>query len=138
MGLPIVAGVLGLIPSVLDKIFPDKEKANQAKLELLRLSQEGELKELEKRFEAIVTEAGSQHRLVALARPSFMYVMYALFLSAIPFGIFTILAPGSAENFQMGFKAWFEALPSELYWLFGSGYLGYGAYRTFDKAKERG
>lgn len=39
--------LLTLIPSILDKIFPNKEAADAAKLEYLKLAQAGELKQLE-------------------------------------------------------------------------------------------
>ena len=37
----------GLVGKVIDKIFPDKEAADKAKLELLKMQQAGEFKELE-------------------------------------------------------------------------------------------
>lgn len=40
---PLLTGLISLLPEVLDKILPDKEKADEAKLKLLELAQKGEL-----------------------------------------------------------------------------------------------
>lgn len=40
---PILTGLMSLLPSVLDKVLPDKTKADEAKLKLLELAQAGEL-----------------------------------------------------------------------------------------------
>ena len=47
-GLGSVADLAG---KVIDKIFPDKDAAEKAKLELFRMQQEGNLKELEAEFQ---------------------------------------------------------------------------------------
>ena len=56
---------------VLDKIFPDKAEAERAKLKLFEMQQNGEFKELDARFSAIVAEANSQDPWTSRARPSF-------------------------------------------------------------------
>jgi len=43
----ILDSILNIGSKIIDKIFPDKEKADAAKLELFKLQQEGKLKELE-------------------------------------------------------------------------------------------
>ncbi len=43
----MLQAILPIIGTVIDKIFPDAEKAEQAKYELFKLQQEGELKALE-------------------------------------------------------------------------------------------
>ena len=40
---PILTGLMALLPEVLDKVLPDKTKAEEAKLKLLELAQKGEL-----------------------------------------------------------------------------------------------
>ncbi len=47
-GLGSIADLAG---KVIDKIFPDKDAAEKAKLELFRMQQEGNLKELEAEFQ---------------------------------------------------------------------------------------
>ena len=65
--LPILTPVLS---KVIDSIFPDKEAADTAKLELMRLQQNGELKEIETQMSAIVMEAKSDDPWTSRARPS--------------------------------------------------------------------
>lgn len=65
----------------------------------------------------------------------FMYVIYILILSAIPMGIVFAINPALSANIIAGFGAWLKAIPSDLYALFGAGYLGYGAFRTVEKSK---
>lgn len=60
------------VTSIIDKLIPDKEAAAKAKIELIRLSQDGELKELEASMSIITAEASSEHWLVAAWRPLIM------------------------------------------------------------------
>ena len=121
---------------VIDKLFPDKTEAEKLKLELLRQQQAGEFKELETRFSAIVAEAQSPDPWTSRARPSFMYVMYALLLASLPMGVMFAVNPETAVAVTDGFGRWLQALPEELWWLFGAGYLGYSGARTFEKVKK--
>ena len=66
-----------LIPSLLDKLFPDPAKANEAKLKLLELQQQGQLAELEAQTKLAqgqlavnAEEAKSQNLFIAGWRPS--------------------------------------------------------------------
>lgn len=130
-----IGNIADFLSNVIDKIFPDKEKANEVKLKMLELEQQGELTELVKRYEAIVAEAQSLDKWTSRARPSFMYVFYLLLLTGLPMGIVFAISPETASNIIEGFGGWFKALPEELYWLFGSGYLGYTTARTWEKQK---
>lgn len=40
---PILTGLVSLLPEILDKVLPDKAKADEAKIRLLELAQKGEL-----------------------------------------------------------------------------------------------
>lgn len=122
---------LGL--GILDKVIPDPEARARAKHELIVLQQQGEFKELEERMHAIVAEAQSADPWTSRARPSFLYVMYALILSAVPMGFLTSYFPTEAAQVTAGFNAWLAAIPEPMWWLFGSGYLGYAVARSHDK-----
>ena len=121
---------------IIDKLFPDKTEAEKLKLALLQQQQAGEFKDLEMRFSAIVAEANSQDPWTSRARPSFMYVMYALLLAALPMGVLFAFQPDTAQAVTDGVGRWLNALPEELWWLFGAGYLGYSGARTFEKVKK--
>ena len=132
-----VSAVLEIVSKGIDKIFPDKSEAAKVKLRMLELEEEGQFKEIELKYQAIVEEARSSDPWTSRARPSFLYVMYLLVLGCVPVALGGVFYPEHMDLFVKGVKGWFEALPQELYWLFGSGYLGYGAYRSFDKGKVR-
>lgn len=74
-------------------------------------------------------------RYVTLARPTFLYVMYALILWAIPLGLLAAIRPAAARAMSETITAYFTALPEPLYTLFGAAYLGYTAARQYGKAR---
>lgn len=122
-----------LLGTALDKIFPDADKRNEAKLKMIELQQAGAFKEQEMAIDAIKSEAQSDDPWTSRARPSFMYVIYIFILSAIPFGIASIWAPEQCAKAVEGVKMWLEAIPEDFIWLFGAGYLGYAGARSYDK-----
>ncbi|EQB13526.1 hypothetical protein L288_02475 [Sphingobium quisquiliarum P25] len=69
------------------------------------------------------------------ARPAFLYVMYGLLLWSVPLGLIGGVRPDVAQAIIAATQAYFNALPEPLYALFGTGYLGYTAARTWGKAK---
>src|SRR3546814_3972724 len=77
------------------------------------------------RMTAIVAEAGSADPWTSRARPSFLYVMYALLLWAIPMGLIAAARPDMAKGIADGMNAYLAGIPEPLYALFGTGYLGY-------------
>lgn len=85
------------------------------------------------RMNVVLAEASSQDKWTSRSRPAFMYVIYIMLLSAIPMGIVHAINPALSTNISAGFQEWLKAIPDDLYVLFGAGYLGYGAFRTFDK-----
>ena len=86
-------------------------------------------------MQAIIAEARSTDPWTSRARPSFLYVMYALILWAVPMGLIAAVQPGMAKGIADGMTAYLRGIPEELYALFGTGYLGYTAARTWGKVK---
>ena len=79
-----MAPLLALIPlvgQIFDKVFPDKAKADEAKLRLFELQQQGELAELVGRSEIVKAEAASQHWLAANWRPITMLTFVGLIVA---------------------------------------------------------
>jgi uncharacterized membrane protein len=70
----MLSALLGIVPSIIDKIIPDPQAAMEAKLKLVELTQAGELKSLEGQIAIITAEASSQHWLTANWRPITMLV----------------------------------------------------------------
>lgn len=85
------------------------------------------------RLSVMVAEATSIDPWTSRARPAFLYVVYIMLLASIPMGIAHAINPAVAKDVAIGFGAWLEAIPGDLYALFGAGYLGYAAVRTYDK-----
>ena len=133
--MALIEAVIGPIAKLLDKIIPDLEARDRAKLELIKVQGSQEMLALETQMKAIVAEANSQDPWTSRARPSFLYVMYALLLWSIPMGLIAAVNPGMAQGIARGMNAYLSGIPEELYALFGTGYLGYTAARAWGKAK---
>lgn len=128
-----LSSILSIGGKLIDRFFPDPQKKAEAQLELARMAQAGDLKELEVSMSAIIAEAKSNDPWTSRARPSFLYVMYVMILSAVPMGVLHALKPEFAAAITVGMKAWLAAIPEEMWWLFGAGYLGYSTARSADK-----
>lgn len=131
--MPLLDSLLGPITAIIDKIIPDKDARDRAKLELLRLQGSQEMELLQTRLSAIVAEAGSPDPWTSRARPSFLYVMYAMILWAVPMGLIGAFSPRTAGAIAGGMTAYLNGLPEPLYALFGTGYLGYSVARQWGK-----
>ena len=133
--MSLVDALIGPIASIIDKIIPDKEARAKAKLELLALEGTQEMQMIEAQLKAIVAEANSNDPWTSRARPSFLYVMYVLLLTALPMGVLSAFNPSAAREIAAGMNAYLAGLPEPLYALFGTGYLGYTAARQWGKVK---
>ena len=133
MGL--LDGLIGPIAGIIDKIVPDPKARDEAKLKLLALQGSQELEQVKTQIAAIIAEAQSTDPWTSRARPSFLYVMYALLLWAIPMGLIAAVRPQMAADIAAGMNAYLSGIPEPLYALFGTGYLGYTAARSWGKAR---
>lgn len=131
--MPILESLIGPIASIIDKVIPDREARDRAKLELLKLQGTQEMEELKTRMSAIIAEASSADPWTSRARPSFLYVMYVLILFAIPMGLISAFSPATAKGIADGMGAYLAALPDALYGVFATGYLGYTVARQCGK-----
>ncbi|MEO1729874.1 MAG: holin family protein [Pseudomonadota bacterium] len=133
--MALLETLIGPITSIIDKVIPDKEARAKAKLELMKLEGTQEMEMVEARLQAIVAEANSVDPWTSRARPSFLYVMYAMILWALPMGVLAAFNPSAAKEIAAGMNAYLNGLPEPLYALFGTGYLGYTAARQWGKVK---
>ena len=133
--MPLLDSLIGPIASIIDKVIPDKAAREKAKLELIKLEGSQEMQHVEARLSAIIAEAQSTDPWTSRARPSFLYVMYAMILWALPMGLIAAFRPEAARDIAAGMNAYLAGLPEPLYALFGTGYLGYTAARQWGKAK---
>lgn len=131
MSLDPVSALLDIGGKVIDRIWPDPEKAAQAKLELFKLQQSGELQQIAGQLEINKEEAKSANLFVSGWRPAigwvcglaltYTYLIYPLLLWAGALW-FPNISPPKLGNDGM------------LYELL-LGMLGLGGMRTFEKVK---
>ena len=133
--MPIFDSLIAPIAGLIDKIIPDPRARDAAKLELLKMQGGQEMETLRTQLSAIVAEAESTDPWTSRARPSFLYVMYAMILWAIPMGLIAAVQPKMAQNVAAGMTAYLAAIPESMWALFGTGYLGYTAARSWGKAR---
>jgi hypothetical protein len=133
--MALLDAIVGPVAKLLDRVIPDPQARDRAKLELLKLEGDQEMQAISAQMQAIVAEAQSPDPWTSRARPSFLYVMYSLILWSIPMGLIAAADPGMAQGIAAGMTAYLRGIPEELYALFGTGYLGYTAARTWGKVK---
>ena len=131
--MPLLDSLLGPLTAIIDRIIPDKAGREAAKLELIKLQGSHEMDLLQAQLSAIIAEAGARDPWTSRARPSFLYVMYAMILWAIPMGVIGAIDPHTAGAIAGFMTAYLGGLPEPLYALFGTGYLGYAVARQWGK-----
>lgn len=137
MNIPIVDGLFDIGGKLIDKLIPDPAAKAKAKMDLLQMRQDGELKELETRMSAIIAEANSSDPWTSRARPSFMYVFYFVVLSLVVIApAVGVFFPEQMALFFANVASGFQAIPEEMWWVFTAGYLGYSGSRTFEKVRK--
>ena len=124
--LELLIPVLG---NVLDKIFPDKTKADEAKARLIELQMNGELQQIMGQLEINKEEARSSSPFVAGARP------FILWTCGVAFAYASILEPIARFVAQVGFgyDGTFPSIDTNLTMQVLMGMLGLGALRSWDK-----
>jgi holin (3TMs family) len=125
--------VSDLFGKAIDKIWPDPAVAAQAKAVIMGAEGQQAMQQLTAELSPIIAEAQSADKWTSRARPTFLYVMYTMILLAVPMGVLSAFSPTTAQHVADGLGSWLRALPSELWGLFTTGYLGYSVLRGADK-----
>lgn len=133
--MPLLDSIISPVTRIIDKVIPDPEARDRAKLELLKLQNTQELDMLQTSLSAIVAEANAADPWTSRARPSFLYVIYVLLLWSLPMGLIGAWSPATARAIADAMSGYLNGIPEPLYALFGTGYLGYSAMRQWGKAK---
>lgn len=123
MAFPIAA-VLGLGAKLIDKFIPDPEAKAKAQLELLRMQQEGDLKELDAATQAIVAEAKSESWLASNWRPITMLTFVAIIANNYIIAPYTLLLFDVSVQLQ---------IPPDMWDLLKLGLSGYVMGRSGEK-----
>jgi len=140
------SGMIAALSDLIDQLVSDPQARETARLELLKLDGAPELEGIRQRLAPFASPPSmplSEPAADALAcdpwtrraRPAFLYIIYALLLWSIPMGLIAAVRPDMAAAIAQGMNAYLNGLPEALYALFGTGYLGYTAARTWGKVK---
>ena len=127
---PLLLGPLfDLGKGIIDRLFPDPEKKAAAELELLKMTQDGDLKQIMGQLEINAREAQHASIFVAGWRPFFGWAGGAGFVYA------TIAQPilvwiGSAKDWPTP-----PDINIDLLWVVVTGILGLGTLRSVEKSK---
>ena len=132
MSLDPISAALDLGNTIINKIFPDPTQANQAKLELLKLQQSGELATMTAQTDINKEEAKSTNWFVAGARPFILWIcgfamLYCTLIEPILRFVATVL---------FGYSGSFPVIDSNFTMQVMFGILGLGAYRSYEKVKN--
>jgi len=134
MDITGIGSIFDFGSKVIDKLFPDKNEAEKAKIAMIQLQQEGAFKELELEYKAAaeqiavnMKEAEHPSVFVSGARPAAMWVCVAGF--GYNFIIFPLLSWASLNlNWQVP-----PVIDSTIMMNLLFGMLGLAGFRSYDK-----
>ena len=127
--------LLPVVSDVLDRVIPDKDEADKAKMALLRMEREGELRAEAKRLDVLANESNSRDPWTSRARPCFLYVVYIYLLTGLPVGIVGAVNPEAAAGFTQGMRDFLGAIPGGMWGLFASCFAVYTGGRSWEKGR---
>jgi hypothetical protein len=115
--------------SIIDRLFPDPAEKAKAEMELLRMTQDGDLKQVMAQLEINAREAQHPSIFVSGGRPFFLWI------GGVGFAYAVLLQPLLCWVAKI--KGWPEPpLPDvELLWVVVTGLLGISGLRTSEKIK---
>jgi hypothetical protein len=129
MSLDPISAALDLGNTLITRIFPDPAQAANAKLELLKLQQSGELASMTAQTDINKEEAKSTNWFVAGARPFILWIcgfamLYCTLIEPILRFVATVL---------YGYTGAFPVIDSNFTMQVMFGILGLGAMRSYEK-----
>ena len=130
-----IQGASTLLKDAIDRIWPSPNDEAAAKVAILKANTDSIIAQLDAQNRAANAEAASADPWTSRARPSFLYVMYALILASVPMGFLAAIRPEMAKDVALGMQAWLTAIPAELWQVFGVCFSVYGVSRTVEKVK---
>lgn len=134
----VAEGIAAPLFGLIDNLFTSDEERAEAKRRLIEMEQRGDLDGMKIQLSAILAEANSADPWTSRARPSFLYLMYAVILLCVIGAVIGIWWPDHVATAATNLTNLLMAIPESLWWLFGAGYLGYTGSRSFDKWKAAG
>lgn len=136
-GIPAaVSSVSDLISAILDRTVPDPIKKQALQMQAEQALRTNDLETFKTSLSAIIAEAQSGDKWTSRARPTFLYLIYCVIIWCFVGGLLWVFFPAEAQAAATGVKMMLDAIPGDLWWLFGAGYLGYTGGRSLDKWKS--
>ncbi len=136
---PLMTGLLSLLPEVLDKVIPDKAKADEAKIKLLELAQRGELAVLDADLKLALgqMEINKEEAKTDMFRGGWRPA--AGWVCVLGLGYQFILSPILPWLFNAfgGHLPPMPAIDNETLMTLLGGLLGLGGLRTFERVKGK-
>lgn len=125
----ILAPLLEVGKTLLDRFIPDPAQKAQAEMELVRMAADGELKQVIAQLEINAREAAHPSIFVSGGRPLFMWI------GGVGFAYATIIQP--VLTWVARIKGWPEPpdVNSDLLWVVITGLLGLSVSRSVEKMK---
>lgn len=136
-GIPAaISSVSDLVSAILDRTVPDPIKRQALQAQAEQAIRTNDLETFKVSMSAITVEAASADKWTSRARPAFLYLMYGIIIWCFVAGMAWVAWPAQADAAAIGVQHMLAAIPGDLWWLFGAGYLGYTGSRSFDKWKR--
>ena len=132
----VIPKILDIGADLIDRLFPDPEEANKAKLELFKMQQDGRLAELE-----IYKQLDTAQMAINQQEAAHASIWVAGWRPAVGWGCVAgvywnvMLQPFLSWLAEMAGKTPPPAADLELLLFLLSGMLGFGALRTFEKVR---
>ena len=137
---PIIASILGnVLPGIIDKVFPDKQAADAAKLEFLKLQQAGEFKQMDADLQVQLAQItastpanAAEHPFIYGGRPAIVWIcaaglFYQLLLTPLLPWTLTVCGVHSVPPLPL--------LNEETLLFLTTTLLGLGGMRSYEKIK---
>lgn len=122
-----------LIDDAINRIWPDPQARASAEATTIKATADAAIATLQQQMSVMLAEAQSADKWTSRARPSFLYVMYVMILTALPYGMLSAFFPETARFAAAGAQAWLAAVPQGLWDLFQFVAGGYVGARTIEK-----
>lgn len=139
---PIIASLLGqIVPGLIDRVFPDQQAADAAKLEFLKLQQAGEFKQLDAelqvqlaQIQATAPANATEHPFIYGGRPAIIWIcaaglFYQLLLTPLLPWTLTVLGVHNVPPLPL--------LNEETLLFLTTSLLGLGGMRSYEKIKMK-
>lgn len=132
----VATGLFDVARNLINKLVQDPAANAEMQLKLMELDANNELAMLQQQMAAIVAEANSSDPWTSRARPSFMYLFYAIVIFMVVVApLVGVFFPDKMDLLFMNVNKGFSAIPEPMWWTFTAGFLGYSGSKSLEAIK---